>query len=156
MNKKTALFLTYNSIGDPGTFGSGPIERGGNTAVIVQHGRGQQWGVPQMGSPNHVDIARTLVTELGSQLPESLENIDRVVVYVGDRGSEGAIDIASRFPAEKVSFVLCRCNMTAKQASVNRKCKGAQVIMCECGGNRTMRGLVEAFLTSGELSGNRN
>ncbi len=148
--QKTALFLTYNTVGKSGSYG-GMVERNGHQAVIVQHPKGETWG--GCGRANEKNpgskCAGLVHTLYGSALRH--EDVDYVVVYVGDRGSEGAVHMVSDLPANKVLFVLCNCNLGYKLGLIQNSLPGAPYRVCECGGHATMQKVLEEFLDTGSL-----
>ncbi len=169
------MFLTYNSVGKTNAFPTGVVENNGHQAVIVQHPKGQQWGAaidgyPPVGERQSLDQAisederqemlaigatrEQLIQSLYSEAfsPETLANMDFVVVYVGAAGSEGAIGLAARAGRQKARFVLCDCGLRAKVLTIAAECgEGAPFLQCECGGQATMEQLVREFLQTGTV-----
>lgn len=147
----TALFLSYNSIGQNGEYPNGVLEENGHKAIIVQHPRGKNWAVPgvipmQIGTA----LAETAVEELFKRAFGTDVEPDAVLVYVGAEGSEGAIRLAAHLPQDKVGFVMCDCNMRAKAQMLHQHADHqTHILMCECGGQQTMGGLVKQFLQTG-------
>ena len=168
-----ALFLTYNSIGEPGKYPNGIVERNGHKACVVQHPRGKSWGVDgavqeEPDQPMNFRDAKTeedkarlsrvrddrkgLVQGLYGEAAQSDDVYDFVVVYVGTGGSEGAIElVASRYPHEKLRFVMCDCNISGKAEMIDRIIGDdvSQYWMCECGGRRSMDFILDNFLETG-------
>ena len=168
-----AAFLTYNSVGEPGSYLNGVTERDGNEAYIVQFPRGQRWGAKVNGrdpvGPRQTleeaeseeerqemmqisDLRQELVSDLYAGFFEKavLDELDFVVIYVGAGGSEGAIQLAAQVDPAKVRFVLCDCNLDGKLSEIGRYIKtNVPYRICECGGQRTMGKLVESFLETG-------
>lgn len=173
----TAVFLTYNSVGKTGTFPNGAVTRGDNTAVIVQHPKGEEWGASKSAKaltpdmPICLNDCRTdaerqelddikssregLVRELYSSVFNLADVPDYVVVYVGTGGSEGAIHLAAQLPKEKVRFVLCDCNLPGKLGLIATYYDAVPYLMCECGGQRTMEKVVNDFLSTGAVGSSR-
>lgn len=173
---KAALFLTYNSIGDPGDYSNGTLERNGNKAIIVQHPKGQKWGaklgngkipVAKRGEPRSLELARSekeaqeminygkargsLVKKLYSEAFGLTDFPDYVVVYVGAGGSEGAIELASHVPVERLRFVMCGCNLDLKVSLALFHTGGQDgvFLQCGCGGQKVMAELLEKFFATG-------
>lgn len=168
-----ALFLTYNSIGEPGTYQNGNVERNGHTACVVQHPKGKRWGVDggvqsDPDQPMNFSDAESeedkvrlrqvrdgrigLVQSLYGEAAQSDDEYDFIVVYVGTGGSEGAIElVASRYPHERLRFVMCDCNIYGKSEMINRLIGEdvSQYWMCECGGRRSMEFILDNFLENG-------
>lgn len=148
----TAVFLTYNTVGEPKTYHNGTLSRNGHQAVIVQHPRGMIWGVPERAQADDLGRAacRTLVQELYSRTLGLEELPDHVVVYVGSDGSEGAISLAATLPPERVTFVMCACNWSQKLHLIaGAKMEAARIVRCGCGGHGTMERLLQQFLDCG-------
>lgn len=83
---------------------------------------------------------------------KSLSELDHIVVYVGARGLHDALKLASPLPPEKVTFVLCPCDLGEKYLSISRAgFRQSQQISCECGGLLTMNKLLTNFLETGQL-----
>lgn len=167
-----AAFLTYNSVGQSGTYPNGVVTRNGHQAIIVQHSKGKSWGADDLGAllgkPTDSDQTRTeeerkelkeirdtrsqLVSELYSEVFGQSELPDYVVVYVGAGGSEGAIGLAATAPHDRVCFVMCDCNLDIKRRLVaSYGMSSARIVMCSCGGQHAMGSLVERFLNTGSL-----
>lgn len=144
-----AAFLTYNRVGN---LSNGWNGEGDHQVFVASHPRGQRWGAE--GDTLH-EQTRTIETALGAafeQIEAILSEIDLLVVYVGDSGSEGAIELASRMPAHKVAFVFCSCNFSRKRSLVAESgMSQSQVISCECGGHGTMGALANQFIQSGSI-----
>lgn len=173
---KTAVFLTYNSVGEPGAFPNGPVQSNGHTAIIVQHPKGKRWGAstavggldpvkqnPQL-APEGTGERKAQSTAFGNERERlvadlyagffdqnQVDDIDFIVVYVGTGGSEGAIELAASLPHEKVRMVMCDCNLWHKQDLFSQHKLKAPIMMCECGGRSTMKKLVDEFLQSGNV-----
>ncbi len=170
----TALFLTYNTVGEPGTFENGPVERNGHKAVICQHPKGKQWGagsppvpdgVPRCLADARTEAERQDMLAHGAAREEAVRGLyaeaigaseelpDFVVVYVGAGGSEGAIALAAALPHERLRFVMCDCCWEFKLSLLAQfGCcddSGAQYLMCRCGGHDAMLGAVNQFLETG-------
>jgi len=168
----TAAFLTYNSVGEPGSYPSGPLERNGHTAIIVQHPRGQRWGAEVDGQVplgprqsleeaeseserqqmiSACEARRQLVAELYAGFADlaKIAELDYLVVYVGAEGSQGALLLASQAPQGKVRIVTCDCSLLQKLEDMSQLGITAPYLVCECGGQTTMENLVEEFLRSG-------
>ena len=140
---KAIAFVTYNTVGDG--LSSGWHGSGDRRAFVVQNSTGRRWGAStdpvRPGANTDANAGRVMdeIDTLWGQLQQALSELDHVVVYVGDRGSEVAIDLAAKLPASKVTFVLCSCNRYSKVAMIQRAgLTDARLIGCECGGHGTM------------------
>lgn len=140
-------FVTYNSVGD--NLSSGWHESNGRRALVLQNTRGE--GTRQSG-PIGTERRREEISLLWGKLQEELPHLDHVVVYVGMNGSERAIALAAQLSTSKVTFVGCDCGLLKKEAMVQAVgMTDARRMLCECGGHRTMYGLYEQFMQTGEL-----
>lgn len=151
---KAAIFLTYNTVGKSGAHPSGTVLQNSNQAVIVQHPRGETWGAYGRGDEKIPgSVCQGLVHSVyGSALRQS-QVFDLIVVYVGDRGSEGAIRMVSDQDPSRVHFVLCDCNLGRKQELIlNAGLSRSRYTLCECGGHATMERLLIQFLDQGFLN----
>jgi hypothetical protein len=135
----------------------------GDTLFVIQNDNGSKWGAPQFGPLSQ----RTELQAKGDQqikdkvgghwqqLAEHIPTLDTVVIYVGDRGSEHTIEHAAAhgLDPDKAVFVLCDCNMPAKQANINKHgFSRSKRIMCECGGHTTMQQMAERFIATGDIA----
>lgn len=134
-----ALFMTYNSVGQPGEF-QDTIKNNGHEAILIQYPR---------ESPLASSERRPIVEELFSKATSVDVEPEYVVIYVGAKGSEEAIRLASHLPQDKVGFVMCTCNLQAKAEVLQRHIDRPKILMCECGGQLTMGNLVNHFLQTG-------
>ena len=155
----TCAFVTYNQVGD--TLSSGWHDSGDRRALLIQNSRGFTWGAREERDVSVVNVrledqaTNRVVSEietLWGQLQQALPELDHIVVYVGSRGSERAIELASQLPACKVTFVGCECGLPIKEAMLQRAGLGrARRVLCECGGRQTMEFLYKNFMQTGEL-----
>lgn len=157
-------FLTYNTVGDGMANGwhEGPS---GRCAYVLQNSMCNRFAVDQLldgavvpppgydrREEKYVNRVRDEIGTLWGKLQEVVCELDHVVVYVGSKGSERAIALAAQLPAAKVMFVGCDCGLSIKTALVMAAgMTDARMILCECGGRRTMQALFEHFMETGEL-----
>ncbi|MSR78912.1 MAG: hypothetical protein EXS59_02080 [Candidatus Taylorbacteria bacterium] len=145
---KCVAFLTYNTVNESLSNGwqEGPD---GRRAFVLQNTKGDgTLKTGEIGATNRVEQISTLWT----QLQEVLNRLDHIVVYVGARGSEPAITLAAKLPASKITFVACDCNLPMKELLIQSMgLREVGRLLCECGGHRTMQGLYNSFMQSGEL-----
>ena len=167
---KSVAFVTYNSVGEG--LSSGWHESNGRRALVVQNTKCARWAGPgplataflymmddvvgreatRDADRQAHDARRGEIGNVWTELQKSLPELDHVVVYVGTGGSEHAIELASKLPAHQVSFVLCDCNLRRKTAMIAEAgLSDAGVVLCECGGHRTMKLLFQDFMATGEL-----
>lgn len=156
----SVAFITYNTVGD-GQVGNGWHGLNGRRAFLLQNTRAQRWGARR--DPNtpsgddrttdeFADRVRREIEAIWSLLEDQITEIDHVVVYVGASGSERAIALAARIPADRITFVGCECGLPFKEILIQAAgLTGVRRILCECGGHRTMRRLFETFMATGEL-----
>lgn len=153
-NPRTAIFLTYNTVGKDGKYSNGSVLQGSNEAVVVQHPRGETWGAYGRADEKVAgNTCRGLIHSVYGSALRQAQEFDLIVVYVGDRGSEGAIRLVSDQKPSRVHFVLCDCNLGRKQEMI--KAAGlsrSRYTLCECGGHATMERLLIEFLDKGFLS----
>lgn len=145
---QNVAFVTYNAVGRglPSGWHDGPD---GRRALVLQNTKGE-------GSLSGGPIGRDRrVEEIGilwGELQKALTELDHVVIYVGTRGSERAIELASELPPAKVTFVGCDCGLPYKEAMIQLAgLAEARRFLCECGGHRTMEALYERFMETGTL-----
>lgn len=158
-------FLTYNMVGD-GSLSSGWHERGDNQALVLQNTKGFKVAVDEnigdvqseedlpegyFRSDNaHVSVVKNQIEQLWDQLTQELDSLDFMVIYVGSTGSERFIELAKSLPAEKITFVGCDCRLDKKTWAIrDAGLWEAGRLLCECGGRRTLRGMLEHFLDTG-------
>lgn len=156
---KTAAFVTYNNLG--GGIANGWHERDGRRGLVLQNTKGHLFvarrepNTPAGESRLDMDSVQRVKDEIGNlwgQLQKSLPELDLIVVYVGDSGSERAIELAATLPATKTVFVACNCGWGRKMAKLHAVgLSAARVVECGCGGHGTMGWLFERFMATGEL-----
>lgn len=155
---KAVAFVTYNTVGDK--LSSGWHGSDDRRAFVIQNSRGYDWAVKETSTPAdfdrldtaNVNRVRDEIGTLWGQLQEALPALDHVVVYVGSQGSERAIALAAQLPADKVTFVGCDCGLAIKAALIMAAgFNPSQLVLCECGGRRSMRRFYEAYMETGEL-----
>lgn len=149
-------FVTYNNLG--GAAGNGWHEQNGRKALVLQGTTGRPWLADQTARKGSAQFAQDVelvgntIDDLWSQLSASISDLDQVVVYVGDSGSENAIELAAQLPAEKVTFVLCSCGRSAKISRIQGKgLATASIVSCECGGRSTLGSMFRRFMDQGQL-----
>jgi len=132
---------------------------------MIQSDNGKAYGAPQIGIGTRAELSELRAEGIGQvqgavighwdQLADLLPELDKVVIYVGDSGSEHTIRYAAecKLDAEKAVFVLCYCNEHNKRRLIEKNGFGkSPVIMCECGGRSTMAQLANTFLETGQLA----
>ena len=153
MNTQQVAFVTYNSVGQHGSYDSGWYENRGRRAFLVQNTRGRRAAAEnqfnrEAGSQAVAEEVERLWQVLGLVLPI----LDHLVVYVGASGSEEAIRYASQMPAQKVTFVRCDCGLAGKDALIAEwGMAGSRKVLCECGGCKMMEALLCVFMDTGHL-----
>lgn len=144
---QTCAFLTYNSVWQD--LSNGWHEILGRRIFVLQNTKGG--GSLATGSIG-ADRRREEIDILWGKLQEALPTLDHVVIYLGARGSERAIELARQLPASKVTFVSCDCGLPTKEALIQEAgLTDCGRVLCECGGHRTMAALLELFVATGEL-----
>lgn len=151
--------LSYNSI--LSSESNGWIN---DALFMIQSENASGWGAQQIGFGTRTELRKLRNEGIGQvqgtvmghwdQLADLLPELDKVVIYVGDSGSEHTIKYAAEkgLSAEKAVFVLCDCNERKKRHLVAESgFEGAPIIMCECGGRRTMKNIAKNFLRDGQL-----
>lgn len=151
--------LSYN------TFLSGHHPNGWieDKLFVVQNDNGAKWGSLQV-SPTRAEIpslkakgieeVQGFVANHWQQLSGIIPELDKVIIYVGDRGSEHTIEYAAKFglKPDKAVFVLCDCNLGEKEEKINQHgFSTSKRIRCECGGHGIMNAIAKKFLATGEL-----
>ena len=143
---KKAAFLSYNAIAG---FNAGWYDGNDCKVLVIPNSKGQLFAAVLSGESGN-RIVTNEINDLWKKLGEVITEIDYVVVYVGTDGSEIAIELASKLPADKVVYVLCDCGLSDKQRMI--KSAGhelARQIICECRGLQTMSRLCKSFLQTG-------
>ncbi|TSC57639.1 MAG: hypothetical protein Greene041619_1067 [Candidatus Peregrinibacteria bacterium Greene0416_19] len=145
---KNVAFLTYNTVWK--NLSSGWHEfPNGHRLFVLQNTKG---GGTLATGPIGVERRREEIEGLWRQLQRELSSLDHVVIYLGARGTERAIELAKELPASKVTFVSCDCGLAFKAGLVQEAgLQDAGRILCECGGHQTMAALAGLFIATGEL-----
>ena len=156
-------FLTYNSVGDP-PVRDGWHENADRKALVLQNTRGHRWAVIESAGPTrpdgydrddsqHVGAVTSQIDTLWAELVRDIEIFDHIVIYVGATGSQRFIELARGIDPERLTFVGCRCDIELKMAAVERAgLSGAMRLPCECGGRRTLGGMLESYLHGPDIS----
>lgn len=141
-------FLTYNTVWD-GLSNGWHEYPNGRRLFVLQNTKG---GGTLATGPIGADRRREEIEVLWRQLQQELAGLDHVVIYLGARGTERAIQLARQLPASKVTFVSCDCGLPAKEALIQEAgLTDCGRILCECGGHQTMAALAELFVATGAL-----
>lgn len=129
---------------------------GENEVLLVQNDDGSVWGAKQSGTKAEMaSEGAQLVTQKWATIGSDLPGLDLVVVYVGSYGAEKIITLAaeSGVPSEKMTFVMCDCNLSRKNALIDRHgYASARKIMCYCGGRGEMSRIYTSLLTSCQIN----
>mgnify|MGYP001411852660 CR=1 FL=1 len=157
-------FVTYNTVGD-GQFSSGWHKHNGHEALVLQNTKGFRWAVHEnigevdippgdysRSDDKNVGAVKSQIEALWEQLTQEIDTLDFLVIYLGSTGSERFIELAKELPAEKITFVSCDCRLGRKTELLRDEgLWGAERVLCECGGRRTMGGFLGHFMLFGEL-----
>ena len=142
---ESVAFVTYNSVGRD--LSSGWHGSNGRRALVLQNSKGEG---ALSGGPIGSERRLEEIDILWGELQKALSSLDHVVIYVGTRGSERAIELAAELPASKVTFVGCDCGLPIKEILIQAAgLYEAGRFLCECGGHRTMEMLNEHFMSTG-------
>ncbi len=144
--KRIAL-VTYNVVGD-GKYDS-LIKQDGLEMHLVQNGHRSKWAVDKnLSSKESTDVReRVAKRAIDAAMELSLEDMDRVYLYVGSNGAESIIAETRKMPADKITYVLCDCNLSKKRELLKQfGHPDAQVIVAECGGQRTLDKILKSYL----------
>ena len=149
---KKVGFVTYNSLPN---FQSGWThnQEKSRSALVVQdtNGRGS---LEEGRRTRSADEIREEITKLWAILDQTIPELDHLVVYIGSSGSERAIELAKKMPAEKLTFVGCDCGISRKEAMIQSAGLGAaKRFLCDCGGHREMESMIRFYLQSGTIGG---
>jgi len=166
-NRVHVLFATYNNVAD---YGSGPVDtKKEGLTIQVQNGDLEYspitdlvflFGTPfvEIGGAAMDKEARDAQSALEASLAiEHGEDASLIaIVYAGLSAFDEALDFGRRVkkdqPTAKVIIVTCNCHMDHKgpalEPLLQNKELEAVIVTDECGGRRTMRGLLEGFVTA--------
>lgn len=131
---------------------------GENEALVLQNSTGAEFAAYQgleskKNFDEGVEIVKSEIQNSWKILQESIPKLDHVFIYIGVNGSEEAAKLATKeLPPEKVTYVLCSCNIFAKEKLISELGhKNAQRISCRCGGQEDMGKILNEFLKTGSL-----
>jgi len=141
--KKIAL-ITYNLVGD----GKYPqVNKGEENDVYIAQGNSiaavkEQWRTDSDAQKIRADASKNAVQTI------NLEDMDKVYVYVGEKGGEEMIRQTLQVPTEKIVYVMCGHNSDAKNHLIYQYRGGyfSQKIICECGGRATLERILQDSL----------
>jgi hypothetical protein len=137
--------ITYNVVGE-GIYGD-VIKLDGREIYIVQNrSKYFWWG---KGPKGDSDAARreVAIETMDDALQIPLQEMDKIFLYIGQTGGEEVIGRTKDIAPEKITYVMCDCNLRLKEHIIkgmgNEK---AEIIMSECGGQRTMEKILKSYL----------
>ncbi len=147
---KTVAFLSYNAI--PGLKdGWHKNKKNGTKILVLPNSQNRLFMNEYNGTEGNQAVNNELI-RLWTKLNKTTKEIDQIVLYVGTFGHEVAIRLASKFPAEKVTYVTCGCDIkNIKQLIKTVNHEKATIINCECHGIETMPRLCRNFSKTGKL-----
>ncbi|MBU2523097.1 MAG: hypothetical protein KKE23_02285 [Nanoarchaeota archaeon] len=137
--------ITYNCIGNPQQYENGWTNYPGKKVLLMQNGHRSERAVA--GSENSAmaeRIRKSTLSYLLEGIKPILPQLNHVYLYVGAHGAEGAIEMTKDIPAEKITYVMCKCNSYEKKALIREiGNKNAEIMSCECGGNYTLEKILK-------------
>ncbi len=168
---QTCAFVTYNTVGENGLTSGWHDGPDGRRALVLQNTRGERQAATTdplndflavtLGDASQVATVRERRSErrrdqidtLWGKLQEALPELDHIVVYLGARGSERALELAAgSLAAGKVTLVSCGCGLEQKAQLVEEYAlQDCGRRLCECGGYATMWALYNGFMATGDL-----
>lgn len=166
MKNTTVGFMTYNAIGRAGTISNGTYETPERRAIVLQGSPKDTWAVckadggEKIAPPGYdrdqsryVNFVSNEIDRLWTDLSRAIDELDHIVIYVGAKGSERALELAASLSPEKVTLVMCDCELGRKLYLVSQtgKLKEARRILCECGGNETFHRMFRCYLETGTV-----
>jgi hypothetical protein len=129
-----------------------------NEVLVLQNSKGEEFAAYQgINSKEEFDkgteIVKNEIKNSWGVLRESIPTLDHLFLYIGVNGSEEAIRLATKeLPPEKVTYVLCSCNIFAKEKLISESGhKDARRISCQCGGQEDLGNILQKFLKTGSL-----
>lgn len=144
----SVAFLTYNTVWEDLSNGWHKFPNGRRIFVLQNTKSGGTLATGPIG----VDRRQEEIETLWGQLQQELSTLDHVVIYLGARGTERAIELARELPASRVTFVSCMCGIPTKESLIQEAgLTDCGRILCECGGHQTMVALAELFVATGTL-----
>ncbi|GEM_PF-1592955 len=164
MKNTTVGFLTYNSIGKAGNISNGAHETPERRAIVLQGSPKDIWAaskvygggkVPPPGydrdQGQYVNFISNEIDRLWADLSQGIDEFDHIIIYVGAKGSERALELAASLPPQKVTLVMCDCELGRKLHLISQigNLKEARRILCECGGNMTFYRMFWHYLETG-------
>ena len=140
-NPKKIAIVTYNRVGD-GRYLNGVMRRNGLELYFAQNGHlAKRAARDCFDTYQRSRVAQSVAREF------DLSQMDHSYIYVGAEGGEEAIRQTRHLHPDKVTYVMCDCNFSAKRALIsNHGNTGARIMSCECGGRDTLAGIVEKLL----------
>lgn len=149
--------LTYNQV--DGIQTSGWIEKNGRRALVIQGDKA--WGAGQAPEEythgegdreKRIKARSDTIERLWADFAQISADFDQVFIYLGTKGSERAVQLASCLAAERVTFVACTCGLERKEALVQMAGLGAcGRIVSSCGGHATLAQILNEFFEMGRI-----
>lgn len=130
----TVAFLTLHRVGIG--IESGWHEEGGRRALIVQ---GEEKVRPGLG-----------------EVEPLLSTLDHLVIYLDRGGWESALRLADELSAQKVTVLICICELEEKRRMIEAHGLSDRLVLSECGGIRGMETFLTKFLATGEFPAERS
>ena len=148
-NKRTKriAIVTYNRVGN-GQYPNGVINGKNAEVYFAQNRHLSKWAAdPNLSDGQRQNIRRYASINAADSL--SLEDMDHIFLYVGDSGGEEAIGMTVEIPGQKMTYVMCRCNYSAKKNRIRGIGRtNPRIISCECGGRETLEKIVRLVMNS--------
>ena len=138
-------FVTYNRIGE-GQHNNGVFNINGREIYIAQSGHKSEWIADMNCSFDRAEETRKWGAKSVTRRHD-LGDMDHVFLYVGSDGGEEAIKQTRDISADKITYVLCRCNLDSKKQMINDFGNAdAKIVESYCGGHDTMKSLLDKYL----------
>lgn len=140
--------ITYNVVGE-GIYGD-VIRCDGREIYIVQNRHRSFWGADRSLPSGEIAESRNRIAKrtIDDAMKLSLKDMDKIFLYVGSGGGEEIILETRMLPAEKITYIMCDCNLWLKEQLIESVGNAdSKIIMSECGGQKTMEKILKSYLT---------
>lgn len=141
--RKRIALVTYNTVGE----GRYPlVNRGKHNVVYVLQGKDrwavkEPWRYDAEAQKTRAKVSQDIVKKI------DLTKMDKVYVYVGEKGGSEIVRQTSTVPSDRIVYVMCGHNSDENYRVIEHyRGWSFSKMDCECGGRTTLEDLLKRFL----------
>lgn len=144
MDKKKIALVTYNTVGE----GRYPqINQGKSSEVYIFQGKDKWASKNPVGGISQDAINARTQTARNVMIGVSLDEMDQVYVYVGEKGGHEMVTQTASVPSDKITYLMCGHNRDMNDRIISAyRGWNFKKIDCECGGRDTLERILKGLL----------